>query len=691
MAPSKKRKVRRAAPAAAARSARCARAQEGPPVTLPPCAQASADVEVLAELTADEVQARKRAKAETDGDLVDLTALSEDEDEEAAVARGKAQRAKRAAADAAAAKKAVLKLGPRLIDAATAGYADAVSRLLKEGADVAFADSEGDTALHFAAWNGHAEAVNVLLAAGASASRENEDGKTPVHDAVVGMVERGSSVTAALFALVESLANDDDALVALVSGDDSPLCAAARAGEKPAMKILIVRGCYDMDYAAVREALRPALFEAQEYDAFDCVEYLRGLPLHLRDPDGNSLCLLAYDDHAVSDLANSLNDVVSLFDCTDGNIMLSCKGKLLDKDEPLGCYKLPDLALAPDNGAPAHRDGCIHILSNSLVGFFRAVAGGKVADVARCIKDSGIYLNMHDCYGIIEDHEPADDRSGCPDEHWMNKRDARPTALWDAVHMGRASLVNKLLSLGADVSTCLLVDPFPAGFFAGAFGLECGGETPLHAAARLRTTTIAAALIKAGADVNSRCGAEHSGSIVANATPLYWAVRCSNLAMVKLLLAKGADPRDCRNWESRDEKAGRSCHSRSLLHLAAGRFYRSLPAAGSSSTGDDLKATLGAIIAALASAGAAVNAVDKEGKTVLHYAAHFDCVDAIDALLAAGADASVRDKHGKTPLAVAMHLKHAAVVSRLSELGLPDTIARRLMGSAQRLFTRRSL
>lgn len=76
---------------------------------------------------------------------------------------------------------------------------------------------------------------------------------------------------------------------------------------------------------------------------------------------------------------------------------------------------------------------------------------------------------------------------------------------------------------------------------------------------------------------------------------------------------------------------------------------------------------------------------------MLHYAAHFNWSDTIDALLAAGADAGVRDKHGKTALDVATHFKNTAAVSRLSELGLPDTIARRLLGSAQRLFARRSL
>jgi ankyrin repeat protein len=627
-------------------------------------------VVVVAELTADEVEKLKRAKAEADGNVIDLTALSPDKDEEAAVARGEALRATHAAADAAAAKKAALAaLGPRLIAAAAAGDADAVSRLLKQGADVASADDHGSTALHFAARIGRVEAVKALLASGASASHKNESSKTPVHHAVSGLVERGDGNLLALFALVESLANDDDALVALVSGDDSPLCAAARAGEKLAIKYLVLRGCGGVDYAAVREALRPAVYVALENGASDCVEYLRGLPVQLRSPDGGSLCLLAYDDHTISALEKSLTEVVSF---SDGNLTLNCKGKMLDKDKLLGFYQLLTLALAPDDGAPARRDCCFHILSDAVADeFFRAVADGSVADVARCMKDSGIDLNMHDSKGIIQHHAPG--RSGCPDEHWLTTRNARPTALWDAAHMGRVPLVTKLLSLGADVSTRLLVNAFPSGSFTGsrAAGLDCSGETPLHAAARLRSSTIAVELIKAGADVNARCGAEHPGVIIADATPLYWAVRCGNLPMVELLLANGADPCALHAWECGGQKLRAGCSSSTwtLVHLLAGPYLDSTIDYSS----DEIKTIQVALVSALVTAGADVDAVDQNGRTALHLAAHYNFVFAIDALLAAGADAGVRDKSGKTPLAEAMHCNHGGglgAVFRLSSLGL---------------------
>ena len=216
--------------------------------------------------------------------------------------------------------------------------------------------------------------------------------------------------------------------------------------------------------------------------------------------------------------------------------------------------------------------------------------------------------------------------------------------------MGRASLVAKLLSLGADVSTRLLVDAFPTGSFTGpgAAGLDCGGETPLHAAARLRTTTLAAALIKAGADVNARCGTEASPTtIVADATPLYWAVRCCNLATVQLLLAKGADPRARHLWKCQ----GQDVRTWTLLHLVASQAFDPAKAGGSSC--EDFEASRGAIISVLVTAGADVNAVDLNGNSALHIAALFDCRAAVIALLAAGADAEVRDARGETPVGAA--------------------------------------
>jgi Ankyrin repeats (many copies) len=56
---------------------------------------------------------------------------------------------------------------------------------------VRHANSDGNTALHWASLNGHADAAALLLAAGASASALNSAQRTPVDEAL----QSGSEVT----------------------------------------------------------------------------------------------------------------------------------------------------------------------------------------------------------------------------------------------------------------------------------------------------------------------------------------------------------------------------------------------------------------------------------------------------------------------------------------------------------------
>lgn len=62
-----------------------------------------------------------------------------------------------------------------------------------------------------------------------------------------------------------------------------------------------------------------------------------------------------------------------------------------------------------------------------------------------------------------------------------------------------------------------------------------GGMTPLHMSARRGTTTIAQALLDAGAEIEAR---DKKGE-----TPLRRAVNCGREHMVRLLLSRGANPR----------------------------------------------------------------------------------------------------------------------------------------------------
>ena len=190
--------------------------------------------------------------AALEGDLIDLTALSSDEGEDAPVTRGDVLGASPAAADAVAAAE----LGPpRRLSAAAAGGADVVSSLLQQGPDAGSADRDGSTALRCASRDDHVEATEAVLESGTSASRKDKGGDTPVHGAAVDLRHR-SGVHAALFALMDSLQTGDDpvALRGLVEGDNSPLCDAVDHNELLAMKYLVMRGCAGIARAVARTA-----------------------------------------------------------------------------------------------------------------------------------------------------------------------------------------------------------------------------------------------------------------------------------------------------------------------------------------------------------------------------------------------------------------------------------------------------
>jgi uncharacterized protein len=78
--------------------------------------------------------------------------------------------------------------------AALANDADAVSKLLTEGADPNVADRLGFTPLHFAAQEGAITPAQVLLAAGARVDAADSYGNTPLFTAVFNSRGRGELI-----------------------------------------------------------------------------------------------------------------------------------------------------------------------------------------------------------------------------------------------------------------------------------------------------------------------------------------------------------------------------------------------------------------------------------------------------------------------------------------------------------------
>ena len=147
-------------------------------------------------------------------------------------------------------------------------------------------------------------------------------------------------------------------------------------------------------------------------------------------------------------------------------------------------------------------------------------------------------------------------------------------------------------------------------------------ETPLHYAVRECDAAVVKTLLEAGAEVNAQN--------ILGETPLYLAVRSDRTpAVVKVLLDAGADP------NVYGEK-GSFLGDGTPLHLA-------------------VRDGSPAVVAALVRGGADPNMRDRLGATPLHWAVWEERdVEVVSTLLGAGADPNAREEEQRTPLHLAV-------------------------------------
>ena len=122
--------------------------------------------------------------------------------------------------------------GSGLLETIKQGDIVALRVLLGQGVDVNVAQSDGTTALHWAAHRGNAEAVELLIAAGADARRANRYGVTPIALAA----ENGD--VAVTRQLLGGGANPNAAL----AGGETVLMTAARTGVVGVVEALLAAG-----------------------------------------------------------------------------------------------------------------------------------------------------------------------------------------------------------------------------------------------------------------------------------------------------------------------------------------------------------------------------------------------------------------------------------------------------------------
>ena len=119
-----------------------------------------------------------------------------------------------------------------LVEAARTADADAVRALLERQTDVNTAETDGTTALHWAAYRGDFETAQLLLSAGAEAGAANRYGVTPL------VLAAGRGNAPIVEALLDAGADPNTTL----PEGETVLMTAARTGDVDVLRLLLTRG-----------------------------------------------------------------------------------------------------------------------------------------------------------------------------------------------------------------------------------------------------------------------------------------------------------------------------------------------------------------------------------------------------------------------------------------------------------------
>jgi ankyrin repeat protein len=138
-------------------------------------------------------------------------------------------------------------------DAAMNGNKAAVRTLLAQKADVNAPQADGATALHWAAYRGDKELADMLIRAGANAKAANREGATPLWLASV------NGDAAMIAALIAGGADPNERLPL----GRTPLMLASRTGNVEAMKVLLDHGA-DVNAKETARGTTPLMWAADE-------------------------------------------------------------------------------------------------------------------------------------------------------------------------------------------------------------------------------------------------------------------------------------------------------------------------------------------------------------------------------------------------------------------------------------------
>ena len=307
----------------------------------------------------------------------------------------------------------------------------------------------------------------------------------------------------------------------------------------------------------------------------------------------------------------------------------------------------------PDETKKLYDDSHLILCHSAL---HAAVASGHDKVVTRLLSEKHNALNCQDYSGRTPLHEAVRKNDSTIVNILLDKQPQMvkyKCKHWQEVDETLLSL-EELAEYNADVCHC--------------------GYTPLHLAARYGHLEVARLLIRKGARLDDRdcTGAtpvhvaschNHANLIGGNlnvttlngSTPLHSAAACGAVEIIDYLLYKKASLTATDNYGL--TALHYSIHNirfRSLVDLIAPRkghlsgFF----------VDDNLYISVDGLrwldtLVKLLHRGSNVDAVDVDGQTALHIAAHYGLADAVNVLLQMNASMEMKDKNGKTPMEVA--------------------------------------
>ena len=501
---------------------------------------------------------------------------------------------------------------PPLIEAVRGGDVAAVGALLGEGTDVDGRSADGATALHWAAYRDDPAIAGLLIDAGADVAAANRAGVTPLSLASAGA---GAALVSRLLA---AGADPNERL----PGGETPLMMAARTGRVEVVDVLLDGGA-----------------------AVDAVEDRRGT---------TALMWAA---------ANEQPDAVRLFVARGADVSARSKAVPMGRGPylaPIARDRIEDARRGVGQaGAPA-RTADLSDVPPPTRPVRGAAAGGGGPDAAP-----------------TDETRAADEAPRAPGPAGAAgspspprpRRPPRPltgglTALAFAARQGDIESAQVLLDAGAEVNqtteygwTPLLAAVHNRYYRLATFLLERGadpniankgGWTPLYLATDNRNIeagdyptrrpdldhlALIRTLLAGGASPNARMASStetrtiftHQWLYEPGATPFLRAAQSGDLTLLQLLLAHGADP------------SVATTNGTTPLMVVSGIGW--VEGVTYEWSGQDTLET----VKLLLELGADVNAVDDDGRTALHGAAHKGRNDVVRALVDHGADLAARD------------------------------------------------